>query len=122
MTKGAWDLHACVERLREFTADRDWTCFHRTKELATALSIEASELQEAMLWKADLEVAEATEDSDLSARLREEVADVAIFLLLLADKLDLDLRSAILEKIAANERRYEVREHWGKAEKAPHDA
>lgn len=120
MTEARWDLGSCIDRLRDFTAERDWATFHRPKELATALSIEAAELQETMLWKTDSEIDEAVSTPEFANQVADEVADVGIYLMLLADKLGLDLRQSILNKIEANGRRYAADRHRGVAEKAPH--
>ena len=119
MKTNPWDLAACSDRLVAFREARDWARFHTPKELAAALSIEAGELQETMLWKSDAEVAAALREPGPRAAFEAEVADVAICLLMLAERSGVDLRQAILSKIDANERRYPVEEHRGVAKKAP---
>jgi NTP pyrophosphatase (non-canonical NTP hydrolase) len=119
MSTSSWDLAACVDRLVQFRRARDWERFHTPKELATALAIEAAELQETMLWKSNDEVASALSDEILRSRFEEEIADVAIFVLMIAERTSIDLRSAIDRKIDDNERRYSVEKHRGIAEKEP---
>jgi dCTP diphosphatase len=91
-------------RVAAFAAARDWDQFHSPKNLAMALSVEASELLEEFQW--------LTEDQsrhlapDRRERVRLEMADVLIYLLRLADKLDVDLPRAAIDKIALNEQKY----------------
>ena len=119
MSGNPWDLASCVERLNAFRDARDWARFHVPKELAAALSIEAGELQETMLWKSNDEVVAALAEPEFRAKFEDEVADVAICLLMVAERTGVDLRAAILRKIEANDRRYAVEEHRGVARKAP---
>ena len=119
MSSNPWDLAACVRRLNEFREAREWARFHVPKELAAALAIEAGELQETMLWKSGDEVAEALREPGYRAGFEDEVADVAICLLMLAERTGVDLHAAVMRKIDANESRYSVEEHRGVARKAP---
>lgn len=117
MSTTPFDLSDCVDRLVAFRRARDWERFHVPKELAAALAIEAAELQETMLWKSNDDVAAALSDEAFRARFEEEVADVAIFVLMIAERLGIDLHAAIDRKIDDNERRYTVEKHRGIAEK-----
>ena len=88
----------------QFVNERDWDQFHTPKNLATALSIEASELLEPFQWlvtgaKSELDEARLT-------AIRHEMADVLAYLILLADKLDVNLYQAMLEKIEINRAKY----------------
>lgn len=98
-----------IQRLRQFRDARDWQQFHNTKDLALALSIEASELLEAYLWKAP----EAVDPE----KVKEELADVMAYALLLCDAYKFDIEKIILEKIAKNEKKYPVGKAWGTAKK-----
>lgn len=102
------DLHLnqLTQKLVAFRDARDWKQFHNPKDLATALSIEASELQEIFLWKKPEEVAEAV--SKKSTDIKEEIADIASFLLLLCHELDIDLVEAVSAKIEKNAAKYPV--------------
>jgi NTP pyrophosphatase (non-canonical NTP hydrolase) len=97
--------------LRQFAADRDWDKFHSPKNLAIALSVEAAELLEHFQWLSD------TESADLPAvtriRVREELADVLLYLVRLADKLDVDLANAAVDKIQINAAKYPVEKARG---------
>ncbi|WP_186151532.1 nucleotide pyrophosphohydrolase [Burkholderia gladioli] len=101
--------------LREFVAERDWSRFHTPKNLATALSVEASELLEPFQW---LNSGEATElgEAGLQA-VRHEMADVLAYLVQLADRLDVDLRAAFLEKMAINRQKYPAEKVFGDSRK-----
>ncbi len=92
------DVDGLIRRILEFRDKRNWARFHNPKDLALGLSIEAAELNELFLWK-------KPEDAD-PARVREELADVLIYALLLIEKYGLDLERIVLEKLAANERKY----------------
>jgi len=88
---------------------RDWAQFHNAKDLAAGLSIEAGELLECFLWK-DAKSADP-------AKIREEIADVLVYALLLAHEAKVDLPSAIREKLAKNALKYPVEKAKGRAEK-----
>lgn len=100
------DLLTVRDLLRQFVSERDWSRFHSPKNLATALSVEASELLEPFQW---LESGEKSELSmDKLAAIRHEMADVLAYLVMLADRLDVDLYAAALEKIELNRAKYPV--------------
>ena len=101
-----------IEALQKCRDDRDWRQFHDSKNLATAISIEAAELNELFLWKTIKE----SEEVELS-KLKEELADVLSFALLLAAKNDLDVKEIILEKIEENDKKYPVSKAKGTAKK-----
>lgn len=103
------DTRTLIEALRQFRDERDWAQFHNGKDLALALSIEASELLELFLWK-------PAEDAD-PAKLREELADVFAYALLLADKYGLDVGQIVLDKIEKNRQKYPVEKAKGSAKK-----
>ncbi|MBK1897311.1 nucleotide pyrophosphohydrolase [Chryseobacterium paridis] len=98
-----------VEKLLKFRDERDWQQFHNSKDLALALSIEASELLEVFLWKKN-------EDFNRD-KLEEELADVLMYGLLLADKNNIDINSIILKKLQKNGEKYPVDKAKGKSDK-----
>jgi NTP pyrophosphatase (non-canonical NTP hydrolase) len=108
------DLLATVRRFRD---DRDWAQFHTPKNLAAATAIEAAELQERFLWKTDAEVDQDLADPAKRTLVADEIADVVMFAMLLADRLGIDLAEAIPAKLAANERKYPVKLARGNARK-----
>lgn len=103
------------EALREFAAERGWETFHTPKNLAMALSGEAGELIEHFQWLT------AEQSATLDARTREEVAlemaDVLLYLVRLADVLDIDLAEAAQRKIDINAQRYPAERAFGTARK-----
>jgi NTP pyrophosphatase (non-canonical NTP hydrolase) len=94
------------DRLREFTAARDWERFHAPRNLALALCGEAGELAAELQWVADDRVAEHLLDPEAFARLADEVADVAIYLVRLSDVCGIDVMAAVHAKIDRNETRF----------------
>jgi|TARA_B100001964_G_C14227076_1_gene598177 NTP pyrophosphatase (non-canonical NTP hydrolase) len=98
-----------IEEIISFRDERDWKQFHNTKDLAIALSIEASELNEILLWK--------NNESIDKNKLSEELADVFIYAFLIAEKHDLDIKEIILEKLALNAEKYPINKSHGKADK-----
>ena len=103
------DIQDLINEITKFRDDRDWAQFHNSKDLALAISIEASELNELFLWKSADEVNES--------RLKEELADILTFSFLLADKHGLDISTIIKEKLAQNEAKYPVDKSKGSAKK-----
>jgi dCTP diphosphatase len=101
--------------LRQFAADRDWDQFHSPKNLAIALNVEAAELLEHFQWVSDVESAGITPAT--RARVREELADVFLYLIRLADKLDVDLTVAAAEKIQINAAKYPIEKARGSSKK-----
>jgi NTP pyrophosphatase (non-canonical NTP hydrolase) len=108
-------LRALQQRLAAFAAARDWEQFHSPKNLAMALSVEVGELVEEFQWLTEQQSSNL--DDARRERVRLELADVFIYLLRLADRLDIDLLRAADDKIAANERRYPVERVRGDARK-----
>ena len=102
------DIKLVQKKLREFAQARDWEQFHSPKNLATALAVEAAELLEPFQWLGDEESRRLAERPADYARVEEEVADVMIYLLRLADQLDIDLERAVDEKIRKNGEKYPV--------------
>jgi NTP pyrophosphatase (non-canonical NTP hydrolase) len=98
------ELHALQQRLAAFAAARDWEQFHSPKNLAMALSVEAAELVEEFQWLTE-DQSKAL-DAERRERVRLELADVFIYLLRIADTLDVDLMRAVDDKIAHNEKKY----------------
>ena len=95
-----------IDRIRKFRDDRDWKRFHDPKNLAVSISIEAAELLELFQWKnAEQASRFATENKD---RVSEEIADVAIYLVELADITGIDLAKAIEAKLEDNAKKYPV--------------
>ena len=107
------DIDALKERLRRFTAERDWEQFHSPKNLSMALIVEAAELVEHFRWLTETQSARLTPDK-LSA-VEEEMADVFIYLTRLADILGVDLLDAARRKIERNAKKYPADQARGRA-------
>ncbi|MEW6511717.1 MAG: nucleotide pyrophosphohydrolase [Bacteroidota bacterium] len=105
----AEDIKDIIEALIKFRDERDWKQFHDAKDLALALSIEASELNELFLWK-------LSENVDV-AKLKHELADVFTFAFLLAEKYGLNVKQIVMDKIALNADRYPISKSKGNANK-----
>jgi dCTP diphosphatase len=101
-------LEAVTAALRAFADERDWGQFHDPKNLAMTVGSEAGELLAEYRWVSNLEADAWSHQPEPRARIAGEVADVAIALLLLCDRIELDLLSAIEAKMARNAERYPV--------------
>ena len=108
-------LQALQKALREFARERDWEQFHTPKNLATALSVEAAELLEHFQWLTD-EQSRTLDDAKRSA-VGEELADVLLYLLQLADKLDIDPLQAAERKLRLNADKYPADRARGRSDK-----
>lgn len=106
------EYNKVIAELIKFRNERDWEQFHDSKNLALAISIEASELNELFLWKKDNNVEDVKID-----KLKEELADVLSFSFLLAEKHNLNIFDIVLEKIKKNAEKYPVEKAKGTAKK-----
>jgi len=106
------EIRELIDLLETFRDERDWAQFHDSKNLALALSIEAAELNELFLWKKDGE-SEAVDKQ----RLREELADVFAYALMLAGRHGLDVSQIVKDKIALNAKKYPVESSRGSSAK-----
>ena len=108
-------LEDLTRALRDFAAERDWEQFHSPKNLAMALSVEVAELTEHFQWLTQ------EESSNLSPEKRngvsDELADVLIYLVRLADRLDIDLLQAAAQKMAVNAENYPVQKSRGRSDR-----
>lgn len=96
-------MQSTIDKINKFRDDRDWRKFHNEKDLAISISIEASELLELFQWKNSEEVTTKSLD-----RIKEELADVLIYSMMLADNLDLNIDNIIEEKLEKNNEKYPV--------------
>jgi dCTP diphosphatase len=114
--KGAQDtIDDLRDKLRQFADERDWDQFHTPKNLAMALSVEAAELLEHFQWLSDAESTVLAPEK--CAKIREELADVLLYLIRLADKLHIDLATAAADKLGINARKYPVQKARGSSKK-----
>lgn len=109
------DLRVHTRRLRAFAEAREWQQFHTPKNLVMSVAIEAAELMEPLQWLTEEEVEDLKGDPEAGEELGREIADVAIYLLRLADVLDIDIGSAIARKIDENAERFPVDAVRGRA-------
>jgi len=108
-------MAALARQLRRFAAERDWERFHSPKNLAMALAVEAAELLEQFQWLTEAE--SRAPGSDRRRRIEDELADVIIYLVRLADRLDVDLPAAVASKLEQNRQRYPAERVRGSAAK-----
>ena len=109
------DLDDLRDRLRAFAAERDWDQYHNPKNLAMALGVECAELMEHFQWLTADESAAVM--SGRRPAVEEELADILLYLVRLADKLDVDLPAAARAKLAKNAEKYPVHLSKGSAAK-----
>lgn len=102
-------MEEVLKALLKFRDEREWKQFHNPKDLALAINIEAGELLELYLWK--------DADDAKKERVKEELADIFSFSLLLADKYDFDVKEIIMDKIKSNAEKYPVEKAKGTAKK-----
>ena len=103
------DWKKLIDQLIQFRNDRDWAQFHNPKDLALALSIEASELNELFLWK-------NAEDANIE-KVKDELADVIGYALLIAEKYNFNIHEIVTNKIKKNAEKYPVDKAKGTAKK-----
>jgi NTP pyrophosphatase (non-canonical NTP hydrolase) len=109
------NLETLRDRIRQFTRERNWAQFHTPKNLSMGLSVEAAELLECFLW---LTPEESTAlDDTRRAAVEDELADVLVYLVMLADRLDIDLLEVAARKLEKNARKYPVDRARGNAAK-----
>lgn len=111
------DAAGLSEALRAFADERDWAQFHSPKNLVMALTGEVGELTEIFQWMTEEASRTATADPKVGASVREEIADVLLYLVRLASVLGVDLDAAAREKLARNAERYPVDRSRGNSRK-----
>ena len=105
------------KRLAAFAAARNWNQFHSPKNLSMGLAAEAAELLEIFQWLTEKQSVEIAGNQKEMGHIKEEIADVFIYLIRLADKLNVDIEKAVFEKMELNEMRYPVELSKGDATK-----
>ncbi len=109
------DLTEIQQALRQFAADRDWDQFHSPKNLAMALSVEAAELLEHFQWLTEAQSADL--DDQTRDQVRDEIADVQVYLIRLADKLNINILEAVSQKMEKNKQKYPAEKVRGSSKK-----
>lgn len=101
------DIPALQHTLRQFAADRQWQRFHTPKNLAMALMVEAAELAEIFQWMTPEESqAAASHNAETRQHIGEEIADVLLYLLQIADKTGIDVEAAVQAKLVKNAQKH----------------
>jgi NTP pyrophosphatase (non-canonical NTP hydrolase) len=111
------DIETLKAELLKFRDDRNWKQFHTIKNLIISVSIEAAELLELTQWKTDQEIAALKSDAQFRAALKDECADVLLYLLQVCHEADIDLMEAAADKIKKNAVRYPIGASHGSAKK-----
>ena len=113
------NLKKMQESMKEFARQRQWEKFHRPKNLATALTVEASELMEIFQWLTLEESDDIKNNEEKMNHIREEVADVTAYLIRFCEILEIDIEKAFFEKMQKNEKKYPV--HLSKGNSLKYD-
>ena len=111
------NLQELTRHLLEFRDERDWAQFHTLRNLIVSLNLEAAELLELAQWKSDAEIAALPGDASGREALRDECADVLLYLLLIADKTGIDLLGAARCKLEKNALKYPIDKSYGTSQK-----
>ena len=110
-----YNLEDLSRRISEFCIKRDWEQFHNPKNLSMALAVEAAELMEIFQWLTIDESRKASLSASQLKAVEEEIADVMIYAVRMAQVLDIDLLKAVADKISKNNAKYPVDKIKGKA-------
>ncbi len=102
-------------RVAQFVDERDWDQFHTPKDVAVSLSIEAAELLEHFQWRRPEDVEALLADGDYRNAIRDELADIMLYLVIIARRLDVDLIEAALDKLEKNRDRFPPEQYRGRA-------
>jgi NTP pyrophosphatase (non-canonical NTP hydrolase) len=102
------NVDGAAQALRQFAEERDWHKFHSPKNLVMALSGEVGELTEIFQWMSEADSLSAATSPKTSQAVRDELADVALYLVRLADVLGVDLNAAVSSKLASNAAKYPI--------------
>jgi len=108
-------LQDLKNRVKAFVSKRGWEKYHNPKDLAEAVCVEAAELLEAFQWSTVQEASAWRNDASKMESIREELADVLIYCLSMANALGIDVSEAILRKLEKNEEKYPAEKYFGRA-------
>jgi dCTP diphosphatase len=111
------DIEKIAKELQQFATERDWQQFHSPKNLAMALACESSELLEIFLWLTEQESHDVVNEPITLEKIEHEVADVMLYLIRLADLLNINLPDALQNKFMLNQQKYPVDLVKGSAKK-----
>jgi len=110
-------LQALTQKLLKFRDERNWAQFHSLRNLIVSLNLEAAELLELTQWKDDQEMAALPDNPQAREALRDECADILLYLLLIADRAGIDLEDAARCKLEKNAVKYPVEKSYGSSRK-----
>jgi len=108
------EIKKLVEKIKKFRDERDWMQFHNHKDMAISLVLEATEVLEHFQWRSLKDIEKYVKKNKNREAIGEELADVAIYLLELADNLGINLTDAIEKKLIKNAKKYPVQKAKGK--------
>lgn len=111
------NLEKVKKELKKFSSDRDWDQFHSVKNLAMALSVECSELLEIFQWMSEEDSNQIKNSPEKLQNVRDEIADVFVYLLRISEKLNIDLELAVTEKMIKNAEKYPIEKARGNSKK-----
>jgi len=111
------DFETYTQKYIKFRNDRDWQQYHKPKDLALSLVLEAAELLELFQWKTDKQVEEMITDPVATEKLADELADVLGWILILAHDCKIDLGVALENKLAKNGKKYPIEKSKGSSKK-----
>lgn len=111
------DTNKIIDSHKSFSKERNWGQFHSVKNLCMALSVETSELVEIFQWLTEEQTNRAHKNSDTKEKVEDEIADILIYLLRIADKFDIDLNKACAAKMAKNSEKYPIDKSFNSAKK-----
>jgi NTP pyrophosphatase (non-canonical NTP hydrolase) len=108
-------LQKLLSKAHAFREEREWKQYHSARNVALSVVLEAAELLEIFQWKTDKESEEITRDPATRQKISDELADILLYIMLMADDLDIDLVKAAKEKIEKNAAKYPIDKSKGKA-------
>ena len=117
LERGRMDILKIRAEISKFIEERDWDQFHSIKNLSMALNVESSELLEIFQWKTEADSNKVFSSPELKTKVEDELADIFVYLLRIADKSQIDLEGVVLKKIQKNALKYPVEKAKGSAKK-----
>ena len=111
------DLEKIKTSIEKFSSERDWDQFHSVKNLAMALSVESSELLEIFQWMTEEDSNQLKHNPVKFERAADELADIFVYLIRLSSKLNIDLETAVINKMIKNEKKYPINFSHGNSKK-----
>jgi len=115
--KEVLEIGKVQEMLAEFAKAREWEQFHTPKNISMALSVEASELVEIFQWLTAEQSSRINEDEKRFEDVKDEIADIMLYLIRMTDLLGIDVQDALMQKMAKNKKKYPVDKSKGHAKK-----